>query len=113
MARLSTGGGTSAVAASTHAGCERFRRTDPMATGIGRRTLAEQLGHPDTTGTIPEARRQRANIFERLVRAEEFVSPVVAKAMGAIDLRRPHAVRRAHCGVSRGGSAGLSATSNV
>ena len=108
MARLSTGGGTSAVAASTHAGCERFRRTDPMVIGVGRRQLAEHLGFPDTTGTIPEARRQRANIFERLVRAEEFVSPLITKAVGAIakainakDLPRPAAVRRANCGINR------------
>ena len=101
MASLSTGGGTSAVAASTHAGCERFRRTDPMIIGTSRRNLAETLGHPDTTASIPEARRMRANIFERLVRAEHFVSPLITKAVGAIDLRRPTAVRRAQCGINK------------
>ena len=101
MATLSTGGGTSAVAASTHAGCERFRRTDPMVIGRSRRKVAELLGHPDTSAGIPEARRVRANIFERLVRAEHFVSPLITKAVGAIGLRRPSVVRRADCGIDR------------
>jgi len=72
-----------------------------MVVGVSRRQLAQQLGHPDTTGTIPQARRQRANIFERLVRAEEFVSPLISKAIGAIDLQRPDSVRRAQCGINK------------
>ena len=100
MAALSTGGGTSAVAASTHAGCERFRHTDPMVIGISRRKLADTLNHPDTSGSIPQARRMRANTFERLVRAEEFVSPLITKAIGAISLPRPTAVKRAQCGIN-------------
>ena len=67
MVSLSTGGGSSAVAASAHAGCTRYRHTDPMLTGMNRRALAKALGHPDTSAGIPEARWMRAMIFERLV----------------------------------------------
>ncbi len=37
---LSTSGGSSAVAASAHAGCERLRRADLLMTGMTRRKLA-------------------------------------------------------------------------
>jgi hypothetical protein len=57
---LSTGGGSSAVAASAHAGCERFRHTDPLVIGMSRRALAKQLKHPDTSAGIPEASWMRA-----------------------------------------------------
>ena len=40
------GGGSSAVAASSHAACARFRGTDPLITGLTRRRLAKAVGHP-------------------------------------------------------------------
>ena len=67
MGSLSTGGGSSAVAASAHAGCERFRLTDPLITRVSRRALAAQLGAPDVGAGIPEARWMRAMTFESLV----------------------------------------------
>jgi hypothetical protein len=50
------GGGSSAVAASAHAACARFRQTDPLITGRTRRGLAKELGFHDEFGGIPEAR---------------------------------------------------------
>lgn len=100
MVSLSTGGGSSAVAASTHAGCARYRRTDPMVMGMSRRKLAAELGHPDTEAGIPEARWVRAMTFERLVRADHFVSQLLTTAVGALGLARPAQVRRADAGVS-------------
>ncbi len=99
MGSLSTGGGTSAVAASAHAGCERFRLTDPLITGKSRRTLAAEVGHADVSAGIPEARWMRAMTFERLVHALQFVSELLAKAVGQLGLPRPSAVRRSTCGV--------------
>lgn len=95
MGGLSTGGGSSAVAASAHAGCERFRHTDPLVTGMSRRALAKELKNPDTSAGIPEARWMRAMTFERLVRHELFVSELLTTAVGALHLSRPTAVRRA------------------
>ena len=94
MGSLSTGGGSSAVAASAHAGCTRFRHTDPLLIGTTRRALATQLGHPDTAGGIPEARWMRAMTFERLIRNERFVSQLLTTAVGNLGLARPTAVRR-------------------
>ncbi|MFK5644887.1 hypothetical protein ACI3ET_00040 [Ornithinimicrobium sp. LYQ121] len=94
MTSLTTGGGSSAVAASTHAACERFRSTDPLITGQSRRALAQALGHPDTTAGIPEARWMRAMTFERLVRSDDFVSPLLTTTVGAVGLPRPDSVRR-------------------
>jgi hypothetical protein len=100
MGSLSTGGGSSAVAASAHAGCARFRLTDPLITGKSRRALATQVGHPDLSAGIPEARWMRAITFERLVHAPQFVSELLTKAVGQLGLPRPAAVRRRSCGVS-------------
>lgn len=94
MGSLSTGGGSSAVAASAHAGCQRFRHTDPLVIGTTRRALAKQLGNPDTAGSIPEARWMRAMTFERLIRNERFVSQLLTTAVGRLGLARPTAVRR-------------------
>lgn len=100
MGSLATGGGSSAVAASAHAGCRRYRETDPLIVGMSRRKIAEQLGFPDTSAGIPEARWMRAMTFERLVRHEQFVSQVLTTAVGALGLRRPSAVHRADGRVS-------------
>jgi hypothetical protein len=83
------GGGSSAVAASTHARCERFRGTDPLITGRTRRSLAQALGWPDSSGKIPAARWMRAMTFERLVRDESFASRTVTTTVGALGLKRP------------------------
>lgn len=92
MPAVTLGGGSSAVAASSHAACERFRGTDPMITKRSRRQLARELGHPDTSGTIPEARWMRAMAFERLVRDDRFASRVATVAVGRLNLPRPDAV---------------------
>lgn len=95
MGNLATGGATSVVAASAHAACERYRHTDQMLTGMSRRALAAKLGHPDTTAGIPEARWMRAMTFERLVKHENFVSPLLTTAVGKLRLARPKGIRRA------------------
>lgn len=105
MGSLTTGGGSSAVAASAHAGCERYRQTDPLVVGRSRRKLASEIGHPDTSAGIPEARWMRAMTFERLVRHERFVSQLLTTAVGHLGLERPSAVRRLDAGVSVGGTA--------
>src|SRR4051794_10492220 len=97
MGGLQSGGGTSAVAASAHAGCERFRLTDPFITHKTRKALAAHVGHPDTSAGIPEARWMRAMTFESLVHADRFVAELLTKTVGQLDLPRPRAVRRRDC----------------
>lgn len=89
MATKALGGGSSAVAASTHAACARFRGTDPLITGVTRRGLAKALGFADEFGGIPDARWMRAMTFERLVRDERFASEVATTAVGRLNLDRP------------------------
>lgn len=86
------GGGSSAVAASSHAGCARFRGTDPLITGLTRRNLAKVIGFADTSGAIPQARWMRAMTFERLVRNEAFAGQVATRTVGALNLARPEEV---------------------
>ncbi|MGY1601674.1 hypothetical protein [Geodermatophilus sp. SYSU D00815] len=93
MPQMLTGGGSSAVAASTHAACERFRRTDPLVTTVTRRQLAAELGKPDVTAGIPEARWMRAMMFEAMVKNDRFVSRLLTTAVGRLDLPRPAGVR--------------------
>lgn len=93
MGSLITGGGSGAVASSAHAGCARFRGTDPLLTGRTRRALAATLGSPDTSAGIPIARWVRAMAFERLVHDEAFVSELLTRAVGLLELDRPKAVR--------------------
>lgn len=95
MGNLASGGGTSVVAASAHAACERYRHTDPLLTGVSRRRLAQDIGYPDISAGIPEARWMRAMTFERLVKHENFVSPLLTTAVGKLRLARPNGVRRA------------------
>src|SRR3954447_14070965 len=83
------GGGSGAVAASSHAACARFRGTDPLITGRTRRALAKDVGFQDQFGGIPEARWMRAMTFERLVRDRQFASEVATTAVGRLDLARP------------------------
>lgn len=97
----SLGGGSSAVAASAHAGCERFRGTDPLITGRTRRALAVDLGWADASGKIPMARWMRAMTFERLVRDEAFASRTVTTTVGALGLKRPTEVVIADARVNR------------
>ncbi|MGO3555887.1 MAG: hypothetical protein ACTINZ_10980 [Microbacterium gubbeenense] len=92
MAIEVVGGGSSAVASSSHAGCARFRGTDPLITGLTRRNLAKAVGHADTSGAIPQARWMRAMTFERLVRNESFASQVATRTVGALQLDRPSEV---------------------
>ena len=103
----SLGGGSSAVAASAHANCARFRGTDPLITRRTRRDLARDLGFPDTSGTIPEARWMRAMTFERLVRDKQFASRVATTAVGAVRLDRPKEVVIADAHVNADGTAAL------
>lgn len=91
MAVAATGGGSGAVGASSHAACARFRGTDPLVTGLTRRSLATKLQFPDAGG-IPEARWMRAMTFERLVRDERFASQVATTTVGRLGLDRPTSV---------------------
>lgn len=100
MAAKVTGGGTSAVASSSHAACARFRGTDPIITGRSRRKLATDVGFADNSGKIPEARWLRAATFERLVRDEKFASEVATTAVGRLDLARPESVAIVHAGTN-------------
>lgn len=93
MGALITGGGSGAVASSAHAGCTRFRMTDPLLTGRSRRALADALGAKDVGGKIPAARWVRAMAFERMVHDEAFVSELLTRAVGLLELDRPTAVR--------------------
>lgn len=93
MSALITGGGSGAVASSAHAGCERFRLTDPLLTGRTRRALADTLGSPDLGAGIPSARWVRAMAFERLVHDKAFVSELLTRAVGLLGLERPEGVR--------------------
>ncbi|MGH3902885.1 MAG: hypothetical protein ACRDTE_01600 [Pseudonocardiaceae bacterium] len=97
MTGLQSGGGTSAVAASAHAGCERFRLTDPFITRVTRKTLAVRLGHPDTSARIPEARWIRAMTFESLVHSERLVAELLNKTIGHLGLARPKVIRGRDC----------------
>lgn len=90
---LIAGGGSGAVAASSHAACERFRHTDPLLTGMTRRALARHVDKPDSAGKIPEARWVRAMAFEAAVNNISFVSELLTRAVGLLELDRPSAVR--------------------
>lgn len=92
MSAIALGGGSSAVAASSHAACARFRHTDPLITGQTRRQLADDLGHPDTSGTIPEARWVRAMTFEALINRDEFATRIATTTVGSLGLSRPSAI---------------------
>lgn len=88
-----TGGASSAVAASSHAACARFRGTDPLITGVTRRKLAAEVGHSKgPNSTIPDLRWMRALVFEGLVKDKRFASEVVSRSVGHLGLRRPNAV---------------------
>lgn len=92
MSVIALGGGSSAVAASSHAACARFRQTDPLITGKTRRQLAQDLGHPDATGTIPEARWVRAMTFEALINRDEFATRIATTTLGSLGLTRPSGI---------------------
>lgn len=100
MTATVAGGGSSAIAASSHAACARFRGTDPLITGMTRRNLAKTVGFPDTSGSIPQARWMRAMTFERLVRNENFAGLVATRTVGALGLDRPKEVVTADAHVS-------------
>ena len=87
-----SGGGTSAVAASSHAACARFRGTDPLITGMTRRNLAKKAGTADTQG-IPTARWMRAMTFESLIHDAGLASKLTTTAVGQLGLARPSDVR--------------------
>ncbi|MGD9525457.1 MAG: hypothetical protein AB7V44_01575 [Pseudonocardia sp.] len=89
MTSTSLGGASSAVAASAHAACARFRGTDPLVVGRSRRKLAADVGFADDSGRIPEARWMRAMTFERLVRSPKFASEVATTTVGRLGLARP------------------------
>lgn len=92
MALQVVGGGSSAVASSSHAACARFRGTDPLITGLTRRHLASEVGFDDASGAIPQARWMRAMTFERLVRDENFAGRIATRTVGALNLDRPREV---------------------
>ena len=93
MATKITGGATSAVAASSHASCSRFRGSDPLITGVTRRNLSKAAGAKEAPSKIPTLRWTRALMFERLVRDDRFASQVVTTATGKLNLVRPTGVK--------------------
>ncbi|WP_220186837.1 hypothetical protein [Pseudonocardia pini] len=71
--------------------------TDPFITSKTRRATARHLGFPDDSAGIPEARWMRAMTFESLVHGERFVSELLTRTVGQLDLPRPDSVRRRDC----------------
>ena len=95
-----SGGASSAVAASAHASCARFRGTDPLITGVTRRKLAQDAGYSKgPESAIPLLRWMRAMTFEGLVQDRRFASEVVTTAVGGLGLARPTAVVITDAGV--------------
>jgi hypothetical protein len=93
MAGKVSGGASSAVAASAHAACARFRGTDPLITGVTRRKLAQDAGHSKgPESAIPLLRWMRAMTFEGLIQDKRFASEVVTTAVGGLGLTRPTGV---------------------
>ena len=113
MTSTSLGGASSAVAASAHAACARFRSTDPLVVGRTRRKLAADVGFADDSGRIPEARWMRAMTFERLVRSEKFASEVATTTVGRLDLNRPTEVVTVNARVSIDKTAALLADAHA
>lgn len=109
----SLGGGSGAVAASAHAACARFRGTDPLIVGRTRRRLAADIGFPDHSGRIPDARWMRAMTFERLVRDVAFASEVTTTAVGRLGLARPTQVVTVNAHVNVGNTAKLLADAHT
>lgn len=90
---VAIGGGSGAVITSAHAGCERFRGTDPLITGQTRRALAVSLGVPKSSASsIPDSRWVRALTFEALVHDEKFASRIAEQALAGANLPRPDSV---------------------
>ena len=95
-----SGGASSAVAASAHASCARFRGTDPLITGVTRRKLAQDAGYSKgPESAIPLLRWMRAMTFERLIQDRGFASEVVTTAVGGLGLARPTEVVITDAGV--------------
>lgn len=92
MGIIAMGGASGAVAASSHAACERFRGTDPLITKQPRRDLAKSLSVQGDLGGIPQARWVRAMTFESLVRDETFASRIATTTIGNVGLERPKGV---------------------
>jgi len=113
LPNASLGGGSGAVASSAHAACARFRGTDPLVVGRTRRRLAADIGFPDTSGRIPDARWMRAMTFERLVRDVAFASEVTTTAVGRLGLARPTQVVTVSAHVNVGGTATLLADAHT
>ncbi|WP_199853336.1 hypothetical protein [Plantactinospora sp. BC1] len=96
-----SGGASSAVAASAHASCARFRGTDPLVTGVTRRKLAQDIGHSKgQESAIPLLRWMRAMTFEGLIQDKRFASEVVTIAVGGLGLARPTGVVIRDAGVN-------------
>jgi hypothetical protein len=113
MAGKVTGGASSAVAASAHASCARFRGTDPLITGVSRRKLAQDAGHSKgPESAIPLLRWMRAMTFERLIQDKRFASEVVTTAVGGIGLARPTGVVITDAGVDVAKTAAALATAH-
>lgn len=113
MTSNALGGGSGAVAASSHADCARFRGSDPLVVGRTRRRTAIDIGFPDDSGGIPQARWTRAMIFEHLVRDARFASEVATTTVGRLGLARPPAVVTANAAVRQGRTAELLAAAHA
>ncbi|SDQ94899.1 hypothetical protein [Actinopolyspora saharensis] len=107
MADKSLARETSAVVASAHAACARFRGTDPLVVGRTRRQLAAEVGFPDESGRVPLARWMRAMTFERLVREDRFAAEIATTAVGGLGLDRPGGIVTSDAHEDGGRTAGL------
>ena len=98
MSPIAMGGGSSAVAASSHAACARFRGTDPADHQTeSSATRSASSATPTRPARIPEARWMRAVVFERLVRDDRFASRVATTTVGRLRLPRPGFSRSSRC----------------
>ena len=93
--QLDRAAAASAVAASAHAGCERFRLTDPFLTRKTRRALAAHLGSPDTSGRHPRGPLDAGDdVRARWCTTSAFVSELLTKTVGQLGWPDPTAVAR-------------------
>jgi hypothetical protein len=89
VATKAIGGGTSAVAAWSHAACARFRGTDPLITSYTPPRARKAVGVKDEFGRNPEGRWMWATTFEPIQLDLPRREPGHGSAWCDADRRRP------------------------
>ena len=84
MGSLIAGAGSGAVASSAHAGCPRFRATDPLITGRTRRALAKTLRDNFAVNTI--VLYGSAPVVSAISATPPFYAPAVGLQQVSFDL---------------------------